>query len=69
MRADLVTCQFTDVSGRTQIVTVKGFLARAVQHETDHLNGVLYVDLMSAEDKLALADKLKRLAKKNGGNI
>ena len=69
VRADQVTCQYTDVSGRMQIVTVRGFLARAVQHETDHLNGVLYVDLMSAEDKLALANKLKKLANKNGGNI
>ena len=69
VRAEQVTCQYTDVSGRMQIITAKGFLARAVQHETDHLNGVLYVDLMSAEDKLALADKLKKLAKKNGGNL
>ena len=69
VRADQVTCQYADVSGRMQIITAKGFLARAVQHETDHLNGVLYVDLMSAEDKLALADKLKKLAKKNGGNL
>ena len=69
VRADQVTCQYTDVAGRMQIITAKGFLARAVQHETDHLNGVLYVDLMSAEDKLALADKLKKLAKKNGGNL
>ena len=69
VRADQVTCQYADVSGRMQIVTVRGFLARAVQHETDHLNGVLYVDLMSAVDKLAIADKLKKLAKKNGGNL
>ena len=69
VRANQVTCQFTDAAGRMQIITVRGFLARAVQHETDHLNGVLYVDLMSAVEKLALADKLKKLAKKNGGNI
>ena len=69
VRADQVTCQYADVSGRMQIITVRGFLARAVQHETDHLNGVLYVDLMSAVDKLAIADKLKKLAKKNGGNL
>lgn len=69
VRANQVTCQYTDLSGRMQIITVKGFLARAVQHETDHLNGVLYVDHMSATDKLALADKLKKLAKKNGGNL
>ena len=61
--------QYADVSGRMQIITVRGFLARAVQHETDHLNGVRYVDLMSAVDKLAIADKLKKLAKKNGGNL
>ena len=65
VRAEQVTCQYADVSGRMQIITVRGFLARAVQHETDHLNGVLYVDLMSAVDKLALADKLKKLANKH----
>ncbi len=69
IRANQVTCQYLDVSGQMQIITVRGFLARAVQHETDHLNGILYVDLMSAVDKLALADKLKKLAKKNGGNL
>ena len=69
VRANQVTCQFTAAAGRMQIITVRGFLARAVQHETDHLNGVLYVDLMSAVEKLALADKLKKLAKKNGGNL
>ena len=69
VRADQVTCQYTDIAGRMQIATVRGFLARAVQHETDHLNGILYVDLMSAVDKLALADKLKKLANKNGGNL
>jgi peptide deformylase len=69
VRANQVTCQFTDAAGRMQIITVRGFLARAVQHETDHLNGILYVDLMSAVEKLALADKLKKLAKKNGGNL
>ena len=69
VRADQVTCQYTDAAGRMQIVTVRGFLARAVQHETDHLNGILYVDLLSAVEKLELADKLKKLAKKNGGNL
>lgn len=69
VRANQVTCQYTDVSGRMQIITVRGFLARAVQHETDHLNGILYVDHMSAVEKLSLADKLKKLANKNGGNL
>jgi len=40
-------------------ITVEGteFLARALQHETDHLNGILFIDKMSPEDrKLALKD-------------
>ncbi len=38
-------------------ITVEGteFLARALQHETDHLNGILFIDKLSAEDrKLAM---------------
>ncbi|MGN0846447.1 MAG: peptide deformylase [Kiritimatiellia bacterium] len=69
VRAAQVTCQYTDVNGRPQLVTVRGFLARAVLHETDHLNGVLYVDHLSAVDKLAMAKRLQKLAKKNGGNL
>lgn len=66
-RADTVTCQYLDVSGRPQLITVKGFLARAVQHETDHLNGVLYVDRLTAVEKMTMAGKLRKLAAKNGG--
>ena len=68
-RPGQVTCQYTDVHGMPQIITVKGFLARAVMHETDHLNGVLYVDHLSAVEKLEMADKLRRMAQKNGGNM
>ena len=68
-RPTQVTCQYTDVSGMPQIITAKGFLARAVMHETDHLAGVLYVDRLSAAEKLEKAGKLQRLAKKNGGNM
>lgn len=64
-----VTCQYTDVHGMPQIITVKGFLARAVMHETDHLNGVLYVDRLSAVEKLEMAGKLSRMAQKNGGSM
>ena len=69
VRASQVTCQYMDAQGLPQIITVRGFLARAVLHETDHLKGVLYVDHLSAVDKLAMAKKLQKLAKKNGGNL
>jgi peptide deformylase len=40
-----------------------GLLARALQHEVDHLQGVLFIDRMNAATKVALAGKLKRLQK------
>ena len=69
VRAAQVTCQYTDVNGMPQIASAKGFLARAILHETDHLQGVLYVDHVSAVEKLKLAKRLQKLADKNGGNL
>ena len=66
-RAAQVTCQYLDAENRPQIVSARGFLARALQHEIDHLNGILYIDHMSAVERLAFAPKLKKLAKANGG--
>ena len=66
-RAAQVVCQYMDEENRPQVITAKGFLARALQHEIDHLDGVLYVDHMTAVERLALAAKLKKLAKANGG--
>ena len=66
-RAAQVTCQYLDAENRPQVVTARGFLARALQHEIDHLNGILYIDHMSAVERLACAAKLKKLAKANGG--
>lgn len=66
-RAAQVTCQYLDEENRPQMIVARGFLARALQHEIDHLNGVLYIDHMSAVERLALASKLKKLAKQNGG--
>lgn len=66
-RAHEVTCQYLDAENRPQMITARGFLARALQHEIDHLNGILYIDHMSAVERLACAVKLKKLAAKNGG--
>ena len=40
-----------------------GLLSRALQHELDHLNGILFIDRMSSAAKAALASRLKRLQK------
>lgn len=67
VRAAQVTCQYMDENGTPQIITARGFLARAIQHEVDHLNGILYIDRMTAVERLQYAPKLKKLAKANGG--
>ncbi len=66
-RAAEVTVQYLDQNGLPQIATVRGFLARAVQHETDHLKGVLYVDLLAEADRAKIAKKVEALCQKNGG--
>ncbi len=60
-RANKVTVTYTDLDGTRQTYTVCGLLARAVQHEIDHLNGILLVDKMSSIQKLSVAGQLKRL--------
>lgn len=40
-----------------------GLLARAIQHEVDHLNGILFIDRMNSAAKAALASRLKRMQK------
>ncbi len=66
-RAAQVTCGYLDEENRPQMITARGFLARALQHEIDHLNGILYIDRMSAVERLTYAPKLKKLSKSNGG--
>lgn len=66
-RAAQVTCQYLDAENRPQMISARGYLARALQHEIDHLDGILYVDHMTAVERLAFAPKLRKLAAQNGG--
>jgi len=61
-RAMQVTVDYTDLDGKGQKVTARGLLARAIQHELDHLAGTLMVDRFSQLQKLAVNGKLRRLA-------
>lgn len=53
------------IDGRDVEFEAHGLLSRAVQHEVDHLNGILFIDRMSSVAKASLAGKLKRLQKSN----
>ncbi|MFC1463031.1 peptide deformylase [Verrucomicrobiota bacterium] len=62
-RAWEVTVSYTTLSDSRKTIKAHGLLSRAIQHEVDHLNGVLLVDQMSHIQKIAIAGKLKRLKK------
>lgn len=64
-RAKSVTFQCTDCTGKRHEYTAYGLLARAVQHEIDHLNGVLLVDRMSPAQRMANSGKLRRIKKRS----
>jgi len=52
---------FQDPSGEEHTLEPIGLLARVIQHEIDHLNGVLFIDHMSAAKRFALKGKLKKM--------
>ena len=60
-RASGVRCRAKLLDGREITFEASGLLARALQHEVDHLHGVLFIDRMNSAAKASLAGKLKRL--------
>jgi len=63
VRATGVRCTARLLDGSTIEFDAAGLLARALQHEVDHLHGVLFIDRMSSAARAGLAGKLKRLQK------
>lgn len=60
-RSSDIKVTFQDLKGETHTWETDGLLARAFQHEIDHLNGILFIDRMSATAKVTLKRKLQRL--------
>jgi peptide deformylase len=50
-RAERVRVDGLDLQGKPVTIHAEGLLARIFQHETDHLNGLLFVDRLSEEDR------------------
>ncbi len=51
-RATSVTVKAQDHRGKKVRIKAEGFLARVFQHETDHINGILYIDRVESPDKI-----------------
>ena len=62
-RSVSVEVEAETLEGEAVRIEASGLLARALQHEVDHLNGILFIDRMSSVVKASLASRLKRLQK------
>jgi peptide deformylase len=62
-RAEKVTVSATGLNGKELVFDCTGLLARAAQHEIDHLNGILFINRMDAATRVSLAGKLKKMEK------
>jgi peptide deformylase len=68
-RATSVIVRAQTLESSTIEIEATGFLSRAIQHEGDHLNGILFIDRMNSAAKAALSSRLKRLQKETRRGI
>ena len=62
-RPDIIKFKYQDEKGQEFEEDFDGLLARAIQHEVDHLNGVFIIDRVSKSEKMSVAKELKDIEK------
>ncbi len=60
-RASKVTVRYLDEQGQSQTLTAEGLLAIAIQHECDHLKGVMFVDHISSMKRELIRKRMKKV--------
>lgn len=61
VRPEAITVEYHTLNGERKTIKASGMLARVLQHEIDHLNGILFIDHLSPVRRALLNGKLKRL--------
>lgn len=64
-RPDKARFTYLDYDGKAQEIEAEGLLATCLQHEMDHLDGILFVDHLSTLKRDMLMRKLKKFTKEN----
>ncbi len=64
-RPEWIKLKYRDLEGNEQVIEAHRMLARVLQHEIDHLNGILFVDRLTPVRRALLNRKLKQLAREN----
>ena len=65
-RAEKVTVKFQDVKGVKHTLEAEGYLAVAIQHELDHLDGRLFIDRLSFVKSRSIKRKIKKELEQGG---
>lgn len=65
VRPERVVVKFRDENFKPQEIEADGWLSRVIQHEFDHLEGVLFLDHISFFKKKLLSSKLREIAEGN----
>lgn len=62
-RPEKVRVKYLDYNGHEQELEAEGLLSHCVQHEMDHLNGVVFIDYLSSLKRNMMVKKVKKLVK------
>ena len=55
-----IVCRYFDIDGNPQDIKASGLAADAIQHENDHLDGVLFIDKISSLKRGIALKKVKK---------
>ncbi len=66
-RPSTVMVEYLDLKGDKQTIEADGLMATCLQHEIDHLDGVLFIDHISRLKRDMVIKKFRKLAKERGG--
>ncbi len=62
-RPDEITVKFHDERGVPHVLKCDGLFSRCIQHEVDHLNGILFIERMEKKSRAAVNEAVKTLGK------
>lgn len=64
-RPEMIEIEYQDLDGKNQKIEASDLLARVIQHENDHLNGILFFDKISSMKRTFAQGKLRKIEKNN----
>jgi len=63
IRAESLSVNYQDRDGNTKTLEANGLLSIAIQHEVDHLNGILFIDKLTSSRRRKFEKEYKRMQK------